>query len=341
MTIKIGINGFGRIGRCILRAGINRSDVEFVGINDLTNAEELAFLFKYDSVHRKFDGEVSTEDGFLIVNGKRIPITAERDPAKLPWAERGADIVHECTGRFVKDEDAAKHLEAGAKWVLISAPGKGDGVKTVAYGVNHETLNVAEDRIISNASCTTNCLAPMAKTLNDAFGIEKGLMTTIHAYTSTQSILDTPGQKDWRRGRAAALSMIPTTTGAAKAVGLRSCPSSTGLPRWDGGPRPHAQRVPDRPHRDPVSREVSADEIQQPPCARRRRRALSRASWSTPTDPLVSIDINGNPASSRLYRRPHPRARVDLVKVMGPGMTTSGASPCRMLDLSTYIDANR
>ncbi|MCF0158804.1 MAG: type I glyceraldehyde-3-phosphate dehydrogenase [Veillonella sp.] len=215
---KIAINGFGRIGRLVFVELIKNKDVEVVAINDLTDAKTLAHLLKYDSAHGKFKGEVSYKEGALIVNGKSIPITAERDPANLPHGKLGVDIVIESTGRFVKKEDAAKHLTAGAKRVIISAPAKGEGIPTIVYNVNHKTLKPT-DTIISGASCTTNALAPLCKIIDDNFGIKSGLMTTIHAYTADQRLQDAP-HSDLRRARAAAVSMIPTTTGAAKAIGL-------------------------------------------------------------------------------------------------------------------------
>lgn len=219
MTVRVAINGFGRIGRLVLRSIIEhgRTDIEVVAINDLGPAATNAHLLKYDSVHGRFPAEVSVEGETIVVNGKPIRVTAVRDPATLPWAEVGVDIALECTGLFTARDKAAAHLAAGAKRVLISAPGD-NADKTIVYGVNHDALTGA-DTIVSNASCTTNCLAPVAKVLNDAVGIEKGFMTTIHAYTGDQPTLDTM-HKDLYRARAAALSMIPTSTGAAKAVGL-------------------------------------------------------------------------------------------------------------------------
>ncbi|MCU0883168.1 MAG: glyceraldehyde-3-phosphate dehydrogenase, partial [Hyphomonadaceae bacterium] len=219
MTVRVAINGFGRIGRLVLRSMIEngRTDIEVVAINDLGPAATNAHLLKYDSVHGRFPAEVSVEGETIVVNGKPIRVTAVRDPATLPWAEVGVDIALECTGLFTARDKAAAHLTAGARRVLISAPGENSD-KTIVYGVNHDALTAA-DTIVSNASCTTNCLAPVAKALNDAVGIEKGFMTTIHAYTGDQPTLDTM-HKDLYRARAAALSMIPTSTGAAKAVGL-------------------------------------------------------------------------------------------------------------------------
>ncbi|MCB5267385.1 MAG: type I glyceraldehyde-3-phosphate dehydrogenase, partial [Candidatus Cloacimonetes bacterium] len=216
---KVAINGFGRIGRLVLRALIKfHPDIEVVAINDLTDAKTLAYLFKYDSVHKIFDGEVSHGEDSIIVNGKKIRIYSQKDPETLPWKELGVEYVVESTGIFSTKEKASKHLIAGAKKVILTAPAKDEVDATIVMGVNHKNLK-ATDLIVSNASCTTNCLAPVAKVLHDRFGIEGGLMTTIHSYTNDQNILDLP-HKDLRRARAAAMSMIPTTTGAAKAIGL-------------------------------------------------------------------------------------------------------------------------
>ena len=216
--IKIGINGFGRIGRMVFRAAVENfsNDIQVVGINDLLEPEYLAYMLKYDSVHGQFKGEVAVADGALIVNGNKIRLTAEMDPANLKWDEVGADVVVESTGLFLEDEKARKHIQAGAKKVIMSAPSK-DATPMFVYGVNHETY--AGQDIISNASCTTNCLAPIAKVLNDKFGIVKGLMTTVHAATATQKTVDGPSAKDWRGGRGILENIIPSSTGAAKAVG--------------------------------------------------------------------------------------------------------------------------
>ena len=218
MTARIAINGFGRIGRNILRAAINEKEFEIVAINDITDAKTLAHLLKYDSVFGVFDADIEVRENAIAVNGKEIRITAERDPSQLPWKELGIDIALECTGLFTSSEKAGGHLTAGAKKVIISAPAKGEDI-TVCMGVNHEKYEAGNHHIISNASCTTNCLSPVAKVLLENFGIVKGMMTTIHAYTNDQRILDLP-HKDLRRARAAGLSLIPTTTGAAKAVSL-------------------------------------------------------------------------------------------------------------------------
>lgn len=235
MTIKVGINGFGRIGRMAFRA-ISKDfpEIEVVGINDLLDADYLAYMLKYDSVHGNFDGEISVEGKNLIVNGKKIRLTAERDPANLAWGDIGADLVIECTGFFLTDETCQKHIAAGAKKVVMSAPSK-DGTPMFVYGVNHETY--AGQAIISAASCTTNCLAPVAKVINDKWGIKRGLMTTVHAATATQKTVDGPSQKDWRGGRGILENIIPSSTGAAKAVGVV-------LPELNGKLTGMAFRVP-------------------------------------------------------------------------------------------------
>lgn len=221
MALKVGINGFGRIGRLVFRAALySDADIEFVGINDLFPPESLAYLLKYDSIHGRFNGTVEAKENALVVNGKEIPVCAERDPAALPWGQVGADYVVESTGLFTAYDAASKHLEAGAKKVVISAPTKSpDEVPTIVMGVNHETLS-ADAKVVSNASCTTNCLAPIAKVINDNFGLAEGLMTTVHAMTATQPVQDGPSKKDLRGGRAASVNCIPASTGAAKAVGL-------------------------------------------------------------------------------------------------------------------------
>ncbi|OQW45300.1 MAG: erythrose-4-phosphate dehydrogenase [Proteobacteria bacterium SG_bin6] len=294
MTVKVAINGFGRIGRLVARAMLERRDtgLELVAINDLADAKSNAWLFARDSVHGKYPGTVAAEGNDLVIDGKRVRVTAERDPANLPHAELGIDLVLECTGFFTDRASAQKHLDAGAKRVLISAPAKGADL-TVVYGVNHDKL-AADHTIVSNASCTTNCLAPVAKVLNDAFGIERGLMTTVHAYTNDQKILDQV-HSDLRRARAAAMSMIPTTTGAARAVGEV-------LPELKGKLDGSAIRVP-TPDVSLVDltftpkRDVTRDEVNA---------ALKAAAESGPlkgildysTDPLVSIDLLHAPASS-------------------------------------------
>ncbi|MBD1384212.1 type I glyceraldehyde-3-phosphate dehydrogenase [Mucilaginibacter rigui] len=216
--MKIGINGFGRIGRLAFRAAIERPDVEVVGINDLVEPDYMAYMLKYDSTHGQFKGTIAVEGGHLVVNGKTIRVTAEKDPANLKWNEVGAEVIIESTGLFLTIETAQKHIDAGAKKVVMSAPAK-DDTPTFVMGVNHKLLK-ADQTIVSNASCTTNCLAPIAKVLDDKFGIEEGLMTTVHAVTATQKTVDGPSHKDWRGGRGAYQNIIPSSTGAAKAVGL-------------------------------------------------------------------------------------------------------------------------
>ncbi|MBJ7448755.1 MAG: type I glyceraldehyde-3-phosphate dehydrogenase [Parachlamydiales bacterium] len=219
MVLKIGINGFGRIGRLVFRLAVKNPNIHIVAINDLVPGDNLAYLLKYDSTHGKFDGDIKSDGNKITVNGKSTQVFSERDPAQLPWKDLGVDFVIESTGRFNSYEDAHKHIDAGAKRVIISAPAKGD-VPTFVMGVNHTQYNPSSDKIISNASCTTNCLAPITKVLLDNFGIEEGLMTTIHAVTATQPTVDGPSHKDWRGGRGAFQNIIPSSTGAAKAVAL-------------------------------------------------------------------------------------------------------------------------
>ena len=291
---KVAINGFGRIGRLVARAILERPDcgLELVAINDLADARSNAMLFKRDSVHGAFPGEISHDEGSITVNGQRIKVTAERDPAKLPHKDLGVEIALECTGFFADKEGGQKHLDAGAGRVLISAPAKGADL-TVVYGVNHDKLT-ADHRIVSNASCTTNCLAPVAKVMNDVIGIERGLMTTIHAYTNDQKILDQI-HTDMRRARAAAISIIPTTTGAARAVGEV-------LPELKGKLDGSAVRVP-TPNVSLVdltftpSRDTSKEEVNAALKAASESGALKGILAYT-DEPLVSIDLNHNPASS-------------------------------------------
>ncbi len=295
MTVKVGINGFGRIGRQIFRIIASSSDLEVVAINDLTDAATLAHLLKYDSVHGKFAGTVEVREGNLVVNGRETRVCSIKDPAELPWAEAGADLVIEATGVFRAVADLKKHIAAGAKKVLLTVPPKDDPegeVKLIVLGVNGEDLK-PDLRFISNASCTTNCLAPVAKVLNDSFGIVHGLMTTIHAYTNDQRILDLP-HSDLRRARAAAVSMIPTTTGAAKAVG-KVMPDLAG--KLDGC----AIRVP-TPDGSLVDltvelgREVTVEEVNA--AMQAAAEGPMQGILAYETDPIVSIDIVGNPASS-------------------------------------------
>ena len=295
MATKVAINGFGRIGRQVLRAALlKKADLEFVGINDLTDARTLAHLLKYDSVHGAYPGEVEAAGDTIVVDGKRIPVSSEKDPAKLPWRSLGAKIAIESTGRFTDRDDAAKHLQAGAERVIISAPAKKPDV-TLVLGVNSASYDPSKHRIISNASCTTNCLAPVAKVLNDQFGIERGWMTTIHAYTNDQVTLDFP-HKDLRRARAAGLSMIPTSTGAAKAIG-EVLPELAG--RLDG----FAIRVPTAD----VSVVDLSVELRKPTDAAGVNAAMKQAAagpmkgiLQVCEEPLVSIDFKGNAHSSIL-----------------------------------------
>ncbi|WP_069298775.1 type I glyceraldehyde-3-phosphate dehydrogenase [Neptunicoccus sediminis] len=291
MTVKVGINGFGRIGRNILRAIVEsgRTDIEVVAINDLTPVDNSAYLFKYDSVHKVFPGEVSHTENSIDVGYGPIPVSAERDPAELDWGH--VDIALECTGLFKDKDKAAKYLQAGAKRVLVSAPGK-NADKTIVYGVNHDTLT-ADDVIVSNGSCTTNCLAPLAKVLHDTFGIEDGLVTTVHAYTGSQPTLDR-GAGNWERGRAAALSMVPTSTGAAKALGLV-------LPELEGKLDGVAIRVP-TPNVSCVdfkfntTKAITVESINA--ALQEAAEGSMKGVLGMETLPLVSIDFNHDPRSS-------------------------------------------
>ena len=295
MAVKVAINGFGRIGRLVARAILERPDcgLELVAINDLADAKANALLFKRDSVHGPFPGDVVADGDAMVVNGKRIRVTAERDPANLPHAELGVDIALECTGFFADRDSASKHLTAGAKRVLISAPAKGVDL-TVVYGVNHDKLT-GEHIVVSNASCTTNCLAPVAKVLNDSIGIERGLMTTVHAYTNDQKILDQI-HSDMRRARAAGMSIIPTTTGAARAVGEV-------LPELKGKLDGSAIRVP-TPNVSLVDltftpkRDTSVEEVNQ--ILKDASEGALKGVLAFSDEPLVSIDYNHCPASSTI-----------------------------------------
>ncbi len=306
---RVAINGFGRIGRITFRALLQKSNIEVVALNDLTDTKTLAHLLKYDSIHGLFPGKVESDDSSIIVDGKKYPVYAERDPNNLPWGDLNVDIVLESTGLFVDEAGAGGHLNAGAGKVVISAPAKG-AIPTVVLGVNDDTLT-GDEKILSNASCTTNCLAPMAKILDDSFGIEKGYITTIHAYTSDQRIHDAP-HNDLRRARAAALSIIPTSTGAAKAVGLV-------LPHLKGKLDGIAMRVPTPSGSVTdltciVKKEVTADEVN----------AAFKSAADGPLkglvqyteDPIVSIDIVGNPHSC-IFDAPLTACNGTLVKVVG------------------------
>ncbi len=296
MAIRVGINGFGRIGRQVLRAAKEQgiADLDFVAVNDLTDTKTLAHLFKYDSVHGIYGGDVSAGDGSITIDGDEMRILSERDPAKLPWKELGVDIVLEATGHFTKADDARKHIEAGARKVIISAPAKGEDI-TIVMGINSDKYDNASHHIISNASCTTNCLVPMVKVIRDAFGFKHAAMLTIHAYTNDQSILDLP-HKDLRRARAAAVSMIPTTTGAAKATSL-VIPEVKGL--IDG----MAIRVPtpDGSLTDltvEVERATTVEEVNA--AFRTAAEGPLKGILGYSEEPLVSVDYIGNPASCTL-----------------------------------------
>lgn len=292
MSVRVGINGFGRIGRNFLRASTNYKDVDIVAINDLTDSKTLAHLLKYDSVHGIFNADVRATESSIVVNGKEIKISAIKDPQSLPWKDMGVDIAIESTGHFTDRAMAAKHIDAGAKWVIISAPAK-DPDATVCMGVNEDAVDKTKHKIISNASCTTNCLAPVAKVIHKEFGIIRGLMTTIHSYTNDQRILDLP-HKDLRRARAAALNMIPTTTGAAKAVGLV-------LPELKGKLDGMAIRVP-TPNVSVVdlvaelSKDVTVDDLNS--ALRKAAEGPMKGILQYSEEPLVSTDLNGNSHSS-------------------------------------------
>lgn len=309
MALKIAVNGFGRIGRQVVREIFNKNeDIDIVGINDLTDANTLAHLFKYDTVHGKFSGTISVDDNNLVVNGKTIKISAEKDPANIPWAD--VDVVLESTGVFRDREGMSKHIQNGAKKVLLSAPAKGELDATVVLGVNDEILT-GDEKLISNASCTTNCLAPMVKVLNDNYGIKSGLMTTIHAYTNDQRILDLP-HKDLRRARAAAANTIPTSTGAAKAVGIV-------IPELKGKLNGYAVRVPvpDGSLTDltvTLNKEVTKEEINE--LFKSEAAGAFKGIIEYSDEPLVSSDIVGNPASC-IFDSGLTDVQGSLVKVVG------------------------
>jgi glyceraldehyde 3-phosphate dehydrogenase len=330
--VKVGINGFGRIGRNFFRAiEVSGADVQVVGINDLTDTKTLAHLLKYDSILGRFNGTVVAEDGAIVVNGVRIPIFAERDPADLPWGKIGAEIVVESTGIFTDAQSAGKHITAGAKKVIISAPAKGEDI-TIVMGVNEEKYDPAADTIISNASCTTNCLAPMAKAIDDAFGIERGLMTTIHAYTNDQSLLDFP-HSDLRRSRAAALNMIPTSTGAAKAIGLV-------MPHLKGKLDGYAMRVP-----VPTGSATDLTVELRTAATKEEINAVVKAAAEGPLkgilqyteDPIVSTDIVTDP-SSCIFDSSLTNVNGNMVKVLGWYDNEWGYSN-RLVDLVTFVGA--
>jgi glyceraldehyde 3-phosphate dehydrogenase len=332
MSVKVGINGFGRIGRLVFRAAFNNPEIDVVAINDLTDAKTLAHLLKYDSVHGIFDADVKAIDGAIVVNGKEIKVIAERDPAALPWKQLGVQIAVESTGRFTNRADAAKHLDAGAKKVIISAPAKEEDI-TIVLGVNEGKYDPANHHVISNASCTTNCLAPFAKVVNEKFGIVKGLMTTVHAYTNDQNILDLP-HKDLRRARAAGMSIIPTTTGAAKAVALV-------LPELKGKLNGFAMRVP-TPNVSVVDLVV---ELQTSATAEEINAALKAAAENELKgimqyceDPLVSKDFNGNSNSSIVDAPSTMVIEGNMAKIVSWYDNEWGYSN-RVVDLIGYIAA--
>lgn len=330
MTVRIGINGFGRIGRQVFRAASAFSELEIVAINDLTDAPTLAHLLKYDSVHGTFPHEVRAEGDQIMVDGKPLKVLAERDPANLPWGELGVDIVIESTGLFTKAEKAGLHRAAGAKKVIISAPAKGEDL-TVVLGVNHEKYDPQSHHIVSNASCTTNCLAPVAKALHDAFGIQRGLMTTVHAYTNDQKILDLP-HSDLRRARAAAMSIIPTTTGAAKAVGLV-------IPELNGKLNGLAMRVPT----PDVSVVDLVAEVSQDVTAEQVNDVLRAFAAKAPDqvllvsdEPLVSMDYKTCPYSSVVDSALTMVMDKRMVKVVS-WYDNEWAYSCRVVDLARLM----
>jgi glyceraldehyde 3-phosphate dehydrogenase len=330
MTVKVGINGFGRIGRNVFRAALNNSNVEIVAINDLTDAKMLAHLLKYDTVHGTLAEDVTVDGEYLVVGGKKVKVLAERDPAQLGWGELGVEVVVESTGRFTKRDDAAKHLEAGAKKVIISAPASNEDI-TIVMGVNEEKYDAASHHVISNASCTTNCLAPFAKVLNENFGIKRGMMTTVHSYTNDQQILDLP-HKDYRRARAAAENMIPTTTGAAKAVALV-------LPELKGKLNGMAMRVPT----SNVSVVDLVAELEKDVTAEEVNAALKTAAEGELKGilaytelPLVSKDFNGATVSSTIDALSTMVLEGNMVKVLSWYDNEVGYSN-RVVDLVDYI----
>jgi glyceraldehyde 3-phosphate dehydrogenase len=332
MTVKVGINGFGRIGRLVFRAGVGRKDIEFVAINDLTDAATNAHLFKYDSVHGRYPGEVRGEGDQLFVDGQAVKVFAEKDPSAIKWGEVGADIVIESTGRFTNGQDAAKHLSGGAKKVIISAPAKNEDL-TIVMGVNEEKYDPAKHKILSNASCTTNCLAPMAKVIHEKFGIRRGFMTTVHSYTNDQKILDQV-HADLRRARAAAMSIIPTTTGAAKAIGLV-------LPELKGKLDGFSMRVPTAD----VSVVDLVAELDQAVSVETVNAALKEAAdgklggiLGFTDEPLVSMDFRGDSHSSVVDGLSTMVIGGNFIKVVS-WYDNEWAYSCRVVDLAAYVGA--
>lgn len=330
MTVNVGINGFGRIGRGVLRAALKRGDLNIVAINDLLPAKDNAHLLKYDSVHGILPQKVEADGNALVVNGKKIQITAERDPAKIKWQELGVDVVLECTGFFTDRDKAALHMSGGAKKVLISAPAKNEDI-TIAMGINHEFYDASKHHIISNASCTTNCLAPVAKILHDKYHIKRGLMTTIHSYTNDQKILDV-GHSDLRRARAAAMSQIPTTTGAAKAIGLV-------IPDLKGKLDGMAMRVPTANVSCvdlvcELEKSVTKDEINA--AFLHASQGVFKGILDFTMEPLVSIDFNGNTHSSIVDGLSTSVMAGTLIKVLAWYDNETGFSN-RLIDLANYV----
>ncbi|HEX5216543.1 MAG TPA: type I glyceraldehyde-3-phosphate dehydrogenase [Vicinamibacterales bacterium] len=330
MSIKVGINGFGRIGRNIMRAAMAHDDIDIVAVNDLTDTATLAHLLKYDSILGNLKADIKADGDTITVDGDKFQVLTQKDPALLPWKDLGVEVVFEGTGRFTKREDAAKHLAAGAKKVIITAPAKGPDV-TVVMGVNHQAYDPAKHQIISNASCTTNCLAPVAKVLHETFGINKGWMTTVHAYTNDQQLLDLP-HKDLRRARAAALSMIPTTTGAASAVG-EVLPALKG--KLDGisirVPTPNVSMVD---LTAVLNKKATADEVNS--AFKTAADGAYKGIIEFVTAPLVSIDFRGNPHSAMIDA---PYTKVldgDLLKILAWYDNEWGYSS-RCVDLLRYM----
>ena len=327
--MKIGINGFGRIGRTVFRAALEKSGFEIVHINDLTNTNTLAHLLQYDSVHGQFRKEISADEKSITVDGKKASVSAIKNPAEIPWGEKGVDVVFECTGVFRKKADAELHLKAGAKKVLFSAPADGEDI-TVVYGVNHKNLK-PDHKVVSNASCTTNCLAPVVKVLHEKFGIEYGLMTTIHAYTNDQVILDAP-HSDLRRARAAAMSMIPTSTGAAKAIGLV-------IPELKGKLHGMSIRVP-TPNVSCVDVTFILKSSATPQAVNEALKAAANGELKNilgfSEKPLVSIDYNGDPRSSIVDAGSTSMMGDKMVKVLAWYDNETGFS-YRMLDTAQLM----
>lgn len=329
--LKVAINGFGRIGRNFLKASLGNKDFNVVAVNDLADAKTMGHLFKYDSVYGRFKGRIKAGENFISVNGDRILMFSEKDPANLPWGKLGIDVVIESTGFFRKREQVEGHLKAGAKKVIISAPPKGDKpIRQIVLGVNENTYNPKKDDVISNASCTTNCLAPVAKVLDDKFGIVKGFMTTIHAYTSDQRLLDAP-HKDWRRGRSAATSIVPTSTGAAKALGEV-------IPKLKGKVTGSAMRVPvaDGSIVDLVvelRRKASVDEINR--AFKRAAEGKLKGILQYCEEPIVSLDIIGNPHSA-IFDSLLTNIEGDLIEVFAWYDNEWGYSK-RLVDLVGYV----